>query len=99
MIVTLLNDYGRDDELVGVCHGVIATIAPQARVIDVTHGIPRFGVRQGALALRDTLPFMPAGVLILYEDAYRHLALAINRGDAARTLGLGDGAELRLAPG
>ena len=31
MIVTLLTDYGRDDEFVGVCHGVIAAIRPDAR--------------------------------------------------------------------
>jgi len=68
MIVCLLTDYGHEDEFVGVCHGVIATIAPQARIIDVTHGIPRFGVRQGALALRNTLPFMPVGVHVAIVD-------------------------------
>ena len=39
MIVTLLTDYGRDDDFVGVCHGVIAAIAPDARIVDMTHGI------------------------------------------------------------
>ena len=39
------------------------------------------------------------GELIVYEDAYRTLALAINRGDAAGTLGLGVDAEVRLRPG
>jgi hypothetical protein len=30
MIVCLLTDYGHDDAFVGVCHGVIRTIAPEA---------------------------------------------------------------------
>lgn len=39
-----------------------------------------------------------AGELIVYQDAYRTLALAINRGDAAGTLGIGVDAEVRLQP-
>jgi S-adenosylmethionine hydrolase len=38
------------------------------------------------------------GELIVYQDAYRTLALAVNRGDAAGTLGLGVDAEVRLRP-
>ena len=38
------------------------------------------------------------GELIVYQDAYRTLALAINRGDAAGTLGIGVDAEVRLRP-
>jgi S-adenosylmethionine hydrolase len=68
MIVTLLTDYGLADEFVGVCHGVIAGIAPEARVIDVTHGIARHDVRHGALALRDALPYLPVGVHVAVVD-------------------------------
>lgn len=38
------------------------------------------------------------GELIVYEDAYRMLAVAINRGDAAGTLGLAPDSEVRLRP-
>ncbi len=41
---------------------------------------------------------MRPGELIVYEDAYRTLAVAINRGDAAGTLGLQPDAEVRLRP-
>ena len=67
-VVTFLSDYGLDDDFVGVCHGVIARIAPQARVIDVTHGIARHDVRSGALVLRRALPYMPAGVHLAVVD-------------------------------
>jgi S-adenosylmethionine hydrolase len=68
VIVTLLTDYGRDDDFVGVCHGVIRSIEPDARIVDITHGIPRYGVRQGAIVLRNTLPYMPVGVHMAVVD-------------------------------
>lgn len=67
-VVTFLSDYGLDDDFVGVCHGVIARVAPQLRVIDVTHGIARHDVRSGALVLARALPYMPAGVHLAVVD-------------------------------
>lgn len=67
-VVTFLSDYGLDDDFAGVCHGVIARIAPRARIIDVTHGIGRHDVRSGALTLRRALPYMPAGVHVAVVD-------------------------------
>jgi S-adenosyl-L-methionine hydrolase (adenosine-forming) len=68
VIVTLLTDYGRDDDFVGVCHGVIRTIDPDAQIVDITHGIRRYAVRQGAIVLRNTLPYMPVGVHMAVVD-------------------------------
>jgi S-adenosyl-L-methionine hydrolase (adenosine-forming) len=68
VIVTLLTDYGRDDDFVGVCHGVIRSIHPDAQIIDITHGIRHYAVRQGALVLRNTLPYMPVGVHVAVVD-------------------------------
>jgi S-adenosylmethionine hydrolase len=41
---------------------------------------------------------VPPGELLLYEDAYRTLALAVNRGSAAHHLGLDLDAEVRIRP-
>jgi S-adenosylmethionine hydrolase len=68
VIVTLLTDYGLEDEFVGVCHGVIRRIAPDVEIIDVTHGVPRHGVREGAITLRNALPYMPPGVHVAVVD-------------------------------
>ena len=68
MIVTLLTDYGRDDDFVGVCHGVIRSIDPDVHIVDITHGIRRYSVRHGALVLRNTLPYMPVGVHVAVVD-------------------------------
>jgi S-adenosyl-L-methionine hydrolase (adenosine-forming) len=66
--ITFLSDYGHTDEFVGICHGVIARRCPSARVIDLTHAIPRHDVRTGALVLRDSLAFMPPGVHLAVVD-------------------------------
>ncbi len=68
MIVTLLTDYGAEDEFAGVLHGVIARICPDCRVVDLTHGIPRHAVRHAAVVLRNALPYMPAGVHVAVVD-------------------------------
>ncbi|HWD64474.1 MAG TPA: SAM-dependent chlorinase/fluorinase [Solirubrobacteraceae bacterium] len=67
-VVTLLSDYGLQDEFVGVCHGVIARICPQARIIDVTHGIAPQDVLGGALRLAAALPYLPIGVHVGVVD-------------------------------
>ena len=84
MIVTLLTDYGRDDDFVGVCHGVIRRIDPDLTIVDITHGIRRYAVRQGALVLRNTLPYMPAGVHLAVVDPQvgtERRAIALRTGD------------------
>jgi len=57
--IVFATDYGLLDEFVGVCHGAIARIAPDARVIDLTHSIPRQDVVAGALTLVRAARFMP----------------------------------------
>jgi len=44
-ITFLLSDHGLADEFIGVVHGVIARLAPEARVVDLGHGIARHDVR------------------------------------------------------
>jgi S-adenosyl-L-methionine hydrolase (adenosine-forming) len=68
VVITFLTDFGLRDDFVGTCHGVIATIAPDARVIDITHGIRPGHVLQGAIVLANTLPFMPSGVHLAVVD-------------------------------
>ena len=82
--ISFLSDYGLADEFVGVCHAVIATICPDAQVIDITHGIPRHDVRAGALILRGALPYLPAGVVLAVVDpdvGAERRAVAIRAGD------------------
>ena len=66
--ISFLSDFGYTDEFVGVVHGVIARIAPSARVIDLTHGIARGDVHSGAMALTRAIQFMPDGVMLAVVD-------------------------------
>ena len=66
--ITFMSDFGSDDEFVGVVHGVLATLAPMCRVIDLDHGVPRGDVRSGALVLLRAIQYMPPGVLLAVVD-------------------------------
>ena len=68
MFITFLSDFGLKDDFVGTCHGVIKRIAPEAEIIDITHGIPPQSVLQGALVLANTIGFMPVGVHLAIVD-------------------------------
>ena len=67
-VISFLTDFGLQDDFVGTCHGVIAQIAPDVRVIDVTHGIAPQAILQGAVVLRKSMPFMPVGVHLAVVD-------------------------------
>jgi S-adenosylmethionine hydrolase len=68
VIVTFLSDYGPGDEYAGIVHGVIATICPQARIIDLGHGVPPQDVRTGSRRLARAIPFTPPGVHLAVVD-------------------------------
>jgi S-adenosyl-L-methionine hydrolase (adenosine-forming) len=68
VFVTFLSDFGLKDDFVGTCHGVMKRIAPEAQIIDITHGIPPTSILEGALVLANTIPFMPVGVHLAIVD-------------------------------
>jgi S-adenosylmethionine hydrolase len=65
------------------------------RAVEVT--VAKTGSRHDAVFAR-SFADVPAGALLLYEDAYRTLALAVNRGDVAALLGVAPDDAVRLAP-
>jgi S-adenosyl-L-methionine hydrolase (adenosine-forming) len=68
VVITFLSDFGLGDDFVGTCHGVMKRIAPDASVIDITHGIEPQSILQGALVLCNTLPYMPEGIHLAVVD-------------------------------
>src|SRR5688572_1007809 len=66
--ITFLSDYGSADEFAGICRAVIARIAPDARVIDLSHGIARHDVGHGAAVLAHSLGYAPPGVHLAVVD-------------------------------
>lgn len=63
--VALLTDFGVTDPYVGIMKGVIAGVAPDVPVIDVTHGVPPQDVRTGALFLDAAWPYFPESTVFV----------------------------------
>jgi S-adenosyl-L-methionine hydrolase (adenosine-forming) len=63
--IALLTDFGYRDHYAGVMHGVIAKIAPAAKMIDLTHGIPPQQIAAGALVLSQSWRFFPSRTIFL----------------------------------
>ena len=66
--ITFTSDYGLEDHFVGVCHGVMARVAPGARVLDVSHAVGAQDVRQGARVLAEAVPYLPRAVHLAVVD-------------------------------
>jgi S-adenosylmethionine hydrolase len=60
--ISLTTDYGTFDGFVAACHGSIARVAPDVRVIDITHHVPPADVTRGAHVLAQTAPHLPESV-------------------------------------
>lgn len=66
--ISFLSDYGHADEFVGVVHSVIRSIAPNVRVLDVTHSVEAYDVRAGGLALARAAGYLVPGVVLAVVD-------------------------------
>lgn len=64
-LISLLTDFGLKDGNVGVMKGIIASIAPQAQVIDLSHLIEAQNILEGALVLARSAPYFPPGAIHL----------------------------------
>ena len=64
-IITLLTDFGTDDEYVGLMKGVILSINPRATIVDLTHQISRQDIVQAAFAIHSGYHFFPEGTVHL----------------------------------
>jgi S-adenosyl-L-methionine hydrolase (adenosine-forming) len=83
--LSFLTDYGLEDGFVASCHGVVARIAPHARIIDITHLVPPGDVRRGAAVLAQTVPYLPPAVHVAVVDpgvgtARRSIAIQTSQG-------------------
>jgi S-adenosylmethionine hydrolase len=66
--VSLMTDFGARDPSAAICKGVILGIAPEALVVDITHEVAKFQVRDGALVLWCALPYLPIGAHVAVVD-------------------------------
>ncbi|MEX2573299.1 MAG: SAM-dependent chlorinase/fluorinase [Balneolaceae bacterium] len=64
-IVTLTTDFGLQDHYVGTVKAVILGIAPDVRLVDISHEIPAQDVMAGAWVVRNAVDYFPAGTVHL----------------------------------
>jgi hypothetical protein len=90
-LITLTTDFGLRDPFVGIMKGVILSICPSARLVDLTHDLEPQDILAGCLALEAALPFFPDGTV--------HLAVVDpGVGSARRAIALRAGARYLVGP-
>lgn len=82
--ITFTTDFGPSAP--AVCRGVMFRFCPDANIIDISHQVPRYSIREGAGTLAFALPYMPVGVHVAVVDpgvgtARLALGLKVGRGD------------------
>ena len=85
--VSFLSDFGLSDEFVGVVKSVIWSIAPEVRVVDVSHEIPHHDVRAGGLCLARASQYLNPGVVLAVVDpgvggSRRPVAVEVGKGES-----------------
>lgn len=63
--VVFLSDFGMKDDSVALCKGVMWSIAPQLRIVDLTHEVPPYDVRAAARLIAGTAPYYPPGTVFV----------------------------------
>ena len=84
--VSLLSDFGSRDPSAGIMRAVVAGICPAANVVDISHDVDKFSIRDGALLLWSAAPYLPIGAHVAVVDpgvgtARKGVALQTARGD------------------
>lgn len=77
-LLTLTTDFGEGSSYVAAMKGVLLSINPRLRIVDLSHRIPPQDLRQAALFLAETLPYYPAGsihVIVVDPGVGTHRAL------------------------
>lgn len=85
-LVSLLSDFGLRDPSAAIMRGVVLGIAPDARIVDISHEVRKFAIRDGALLLWCALPYLPIGFHVAVVDPgvgtdRLPVAIATGRGD------------------
>lgn len=83
--ISFLTDFG-PDSAAAICRGVMLSIARDAQIVDISHSVRKYAIRDGAFLLSAALPWMPVGVHVGVVDpgvgtARRPIAILTGRGD------------------
>ena len=84
-VIGFLTDFGLDGAA-ATCRGVMLTICRDAQIVDISHTIRKYAIRDGSFVLAAALPFLPVGHHVAVVDpgvgtARRPIAILTGRGD------------------
>ena len=85
-LISFLTDFGLRDPSAAIMHGVVLGIAPDARIVDISHEVRKFSIRDGALLLWCAVPYLPVGFHVAVVDpgvgtSRLPIAIETGRGD------------------
>jgi len=85
-LISFLTDFGLRDPSAAIMHGVVLDLVPDARIVDISHEVRKFAIRDGALLLWCALPYLPVGFHVAVVDpgvgtARLPIAIGTGRGD------------------
>lgn len=63
--IVFITDFGTANDAVAICKAVMLNIAPDARIMDITHQVTPFQIEEGARFLAAVSPYYPAGTVFL----------------------------------
>ena len=63
--VVFMTDFGTANDAAAICRAVIAGIAPEARIMDITHQVTPFSIEEAARNLESVTPYYPSGTVFL----------------------------------
>ena len=63
--IVFMTDFGLVDDSVALCRGVMYSIMPSVRIVDLTHQVTPFSILDGARFLYGATPYFPAGTVFV----------------------------------
>src|SRR6202035_3768871 len=64
-LVVFMTDFGTANDAVAICKAVMVSIAPDIRIMDITHQVTPFSIEEGARFLAGVTPYYPAGTVFV----------------------------------
>jgi S-adenosylmethionine hydrolase len=63
--IVFMTDFGAANDSVAICHAVMVGMAPDVRIMDITHQVTPFSIEEGARFLAGVSPYYPAGTVFV----------------------------------
>src|SRR5438874_2166856 len=63
--IVFMTDFGVANDAVAICKAVMLGIAPDARIMDITHQVTPYSIEEGARLLQGVTPYYPAGTVFV----------------------------------